>query len=223
VSVRGRVVDAAYLAPTIPATSPPPFGVAHDARVVRRRPTRRRSRRPTVARRPPPDRQPRPGSSSDDAVPDGWIVVRRGERRGVPPLPGPEDPRVPGGQSRLRVVAEGPFREYRRDQPRQGLSRFEPVAVTVLPTMRRVPGDDDYAGGVACKASKHGCWPAWLSGPTPRAAAPVRAGPRRASPAPSARRRRRRGGHRGRSRCVRGAAWSRAPRRPGSSRASSCR
>lgn len=34
VVVRRRVVDAAYLAPTIPATSPPPFGVADDARVV---------------------------------------------------------------------------------------------------------------------------------------------------------------------------------------------
>jgi hypothetical protein len=32
--VRRRVVDAAYLAPTIPATTPPPFGVADDARVV---------------------------------------------------------------------------------------------------------------------------------------------------------------------------------------------
>ena len=34
VDVRRRVVDAAYLAPTIPATTPPPFGVADDARVV---------------------------------------------------------------------------------------------------------------------------------------------------------------------------------------------
>ncbi len=34
VAVRRRVVDAAYLAPTIPATSPPPFGVADDGRVV---------------------------------------------------------------------------------------------------------------------------------------------------------------------------------------------
>jgi hypothetical protein len=31
---RRRVVDAAYLAPTIPATCPPPFGVADDARVA---------------------------------------------------------------------------------------------------------------------------------------------------------------------------------------------
>ena len=32
--VQRRVVDATYLAPTIPATTPPPFGVADDARVV---------------------------------------------------------------------------------------------------------------------------------------------------------------------------------------------
>ncbi len=32
--VRRRVVDAAYLSPTIPATTPPPFGVADDLRVV---------------------------------------------------------------------------------------------------------------------------------------------------------------------------------------------
>lgn len=34
VDVRRRVVDAAYLAPSIPATSPPPFGVVDGARVV---------------------------------------------------------------------------------------------------------------------------------------------------------------------------------------------
>jgi len=34
VNVRRRVVDAAYLSPTIPATTPPPFGVADGARVV---------------------------------------------------------------------------------------------------------------------------------------------------------------------------------------------
>jgi hypothetical protein len=34
VHVRRRVVDATYLAPTIPATTPPPFGVADDVRVV---------------------------------------------------------------------------------------------------------------------------------------------------------------------------------------------
>jgi hypothetical protein len=34
VAVRRRVVDATYLAPTIPATSPPPFGVADGAKVV---------------------------------------------------------------------------------------------------------------------------------------------------------------------------------------------
>lgn len=34
VAVRRRVVDATYLSPTIPATTPPPFGVADDARVV---------------------------------------------------------------------------------------------------------------------------------------------------------------------------------------------
>lgn len=34
VDVRRRVVDATYLAPTIPATTPPPFGVADDAAVV---------------------------------------------------------------------------------------------------------------------------------------------------------------------------------------------
>jgi hypothetical protein len=34
VSVRRRVVDAAYLAPSIPATTPPPFGIADGARVV---------------------------------------------------------------------------------------------------------------------------------------------------------------------------------------------
>ncbi len=34
VTVRRRVVDAAYLSPTIPATTPPPFEVADDARVV---------------------------------------------------------------------------------------------------------------------------------------------------------------------------------------------
>ena len=33
-NVRRRVVDATYLAPTIPATTPAPFGVADDARVV---------------------------------------------------------------------------------------------------------------------------------------------------------------------------------------------
>jgi hypothetical protein len=32
--VRCRVVDATYLSPTVPATTPPPFGVAEDARVV---------------------------------------------------------------------------------------------------------------------------------------------------------------------------------------------
>ena len=34
IDVRRRVVDATYLAPTIPATTPPPFGVADDAQVV---------------------------------------------------------------------------------------------------------------------------------------------------------------------------------------------
>jgi hypothetical protein len=34
VKVRRRVVDATYLSPTIPATTPPPFGVADDVRVV---------------------------------------------------------------------------------------------------------------------------------------------------------------------------------------------
>ncbi len=34
VDVRRRVVDATYLSPTIPATTPPPFGVADTARVV---------------------------------------------------------------------------------------------------------------------------------------------------------------------------------------------
>lgn len=34
VRVRRRVVDAAYVSPTIPATTPPPFQVAGDARVV---------------------------------------------------------------------------------------------------------------------------------------------------------------------------------------------
>lgn len=34
IDVRRRVVDAAYLSPTIPATPPPPFGVADDAPVV---------------------------------------------------------------------------------------------------------------------------------------------------------------------------------------------
>ena len=34
VHVRRRVVDAAYLSPTIPATTPPPFGVADDVPVV---------------------------------------------------------------------------------------------------------------------------------------------------------------------------------------------
>jgi hypothetical protein len=34
VTVRRRVVDATYLAPTIPATTPPPFGVAEGTRVV---------------------------------------------------------------------------------------------------------------------------------------------------------------------------------------------
>ena len=34
VDVRRRVVDAAYTAPTIPATTPPPFGVADGVRVV---------------------------------------------------------------------------------------------------------------------------------------------------------------------------------------------
>ena len=34
VDVRRRVVDATYLAPTVPATTPPPFGVADDVRVV---------------------------------------------------------------------------------------------------------------------------------------------------------------------------------------------
>jgi hypothetical protein len=34
IEARRRVVDATYLSPTIPATTPPPFGVADDARVV---------------------------------------------------------------------------------------------------------------------------------------------------------------------------------------------
>ena len=34
VNVRRRVVDATYLSPTVPATTPPPFGVAEGARVV---------------------------------------------------------------------------------------------------------------------------------------------------------------------------------------------
>lgn len=34
VDVRRRVVDATYLSPTIPATTPPPFGVADDVRVA---------------------------------------------------------------------------------------------------------------------------------------------------------------------------------------------
>ena len=45
--MRRRVVDATYLSPTIPATTPPPFGVADDVRVVagqRARPAGRRRR-----------------------------------------------------------------------------------------------------------------------------------------------------------------------------------
>lgn len=34
VDVRRRVVDATYLSPTVPATTPPPFGVADDVRAV---------------------------------------------------------------------------------------------------------------------------------------------------------------------------------------------
>ncbi len=34
VHVRRRVVDATYLSPTVPSTTPPPFGVAEDAHVV---------------------------------------------------------------------------------------------------------------------------------------------------------------------------------------------
>ena len=34
VNVRRRIVDAAYLAPTIPATTPAPFGVADGVRVI---------------------------------------------------------------------------------------------------------------------------------------------------------------------------------------------
>jgi len=34
IEVRRRIVDATYLSPTIPATTPPPFGVSDDARVV---------------------------------------------------------------------------------------------------------------------------------------------------------------------------------------------
>ncbi len=34
IDVRRRIVDATYLSPTIPATTPPPFGVAEDIRVV---------------------------------------------------------------------------------------------------------------------------------------------------------------------------------------------
>jgi hypothetical protein len=34
IEVRRRVVDATYLSPTIPATTPPPFRVAEDARVI---------------------------------------------------------------------------------------------------------------------------------------------------------------------------------------------
>jgi hypothetical protein len=34
IDVRRRVVDATYLSPTVPATTPPPFGVADDAHVV---------------------------------------------------------------------------------------------------------------------------------------------------------------------------------------------
>ena len=34
VDVRRRVVDATYLSPTIPATTPPPFGVDDDVRVI---------------------------------------------------------------------------------------------------------------------------------------------------------------------------------------------
>ena len=34
VDVRRRIVDATYLSPTVPATTPPPFGVADDVRVV---------------------------------------------------------------------------------------------------------------------------------------------------------------------------------------------
>lgn len=34
VAARRRVVDATYLSPTIPATTPPPFGVAEDVRVI---------------------------------------------------------------------------------------------------------------------------------------------------------------------------------------------
>ena len=34
VDVRRRIVDATYVSPTIPATTPPPFGVADDAHVV---------------------------------------------------------------------------------------------------------------------------------------------------------------------------------------------
>jgi hypothetical protein len=34
VDVRRRIVDAAYVSPTIPATTPPPFGVAEDVRVI---------------------------------------------------------------------------------------------------------------------------------------------------------------------------------------------
>ena len=45
IDVRRRVVDATYLSPTIPATTPPPFGVADDV------PCRRHQRARKVGRR----------------------------------------------------------------------------------------------------------------------------------------------------------------------------
>lgn len=56
IDVRRRVVDAAYLSPTIPATTPPPFDVADDARVI-----------------------PVNDLARLDAAPEGYVIVGSGK------------------------------------------------------------------------------------------------------------------------------------------------
>ena len=112
--MRRRVVDATYLSPTIPATTPPPFGVADGVRVV---PVNELG---DVADAPSELRDRRSGKTATDAI--VWLL-----RNGVDPdrivWVRPRDPWMlnrarrptrPGGGARARGRHHGGGRRRRR-------------------------------------------------------------------------------------------------------------
>ena len=103
VDVRRRVVDATYLSPTIPATTPPPFGVADD--VARRR---RSTSSPGLAAAPSSYVIVGSGKTATDGI--VWLLAQRratrSHRVGAPARSVDAQPRGrparPGGGARAR-------------------------------------------------------------------------------------------------------------------------